>query len=112
MRTTPCLEACPECLSGELENGRIKRLRYERYRCATRAQTTSTMSFQRVLLEAMNEQDPEKRKMIVLGNWFGRIVRSVAFGAELVGQCAECLRDCPVQLRARRLVRKEIPKEN
>lgn len=107
IRSLPCLEACPECLSGELEDGKIKWMRYQRYRCATRAQTTSTMAFQRTLLEAMNETDPEKRKMIVLGNWFGRMVKSMAFSSELVGQCAECLRDCPVDLKARRLIRRE-----
>lgn len=104
-RALPCLDACPECLTGELEDGRIKWMRYERYRCSTRAQTTSTMNFQRTLLEAMNEQDPERRKTILLGNWFGRMVKSIAFSSELVGQCAECLRYCPVELRARRLAR-------
>ncbi|MBI2955525.1 MAG: hypothetical protein HYY30_14515 [Chloroflexi bacterium] len=110
-KSLPCLETCPECLSGEIEGGQIKWMRYERYLCSTRAQTTSTAAFQRTLLEAMNEQDPEKRKMIVLGNWFGRIVKSVAFSTELVGNCAECLRDCPVYLKTRRLVRQEVSAE-
>ena len=67
-KTTFCLETCPECLSGEFENGKIKWMRYNRHLCATRAETTSVGGFQRTLLEAINEPDPEKRKSIIKGD--------------------------------------------
>ena len=101
-RTTPCLETCPECLSGELENCRIKWMRYNRHLCATRAQTTSIGAFQRTLLEAINEPDPERRKTILMGSFFRRIIGSIGSGSTY-GQCGECLRGCPVVLRARTL---------
>jgi len=100
--TTPCLETCPECLSGELENGRIKWMRFNRHLCATRAQTTSMGSFVRTLLEAINESDPEKRKMILMGSFFRRTVSSLMSGLSM-GQCGECLRACPISLRVRTL---------
>ena len=101
-RTTPCLETCPECLSGEIEDGKIKWMRYNRHLCATRAQTTSMGSFTRTLLEAMNEPDPDKRKMIVMGSFFRRSLSSLASNLSM-GQCGECLRACPVSLRVRAL---------
>ncbi len=106
--TTPCLETCPECLSGELENGKIKWMRYNRHLCATRAQTTSMGSFTRTLLEAMNEPDPEKRKMIIMGTFFRRSLGSLVSGLSM-GQCGECLRACPVSLRVRTLHPKPKP---
>ncbi len=106
-RTTPCLETCPECLSGELESGRIKWMRYKRYLCATRAQTTSINSFQRTLLEAINEPDLEKRKTIIMGSFFADIMNSIASGS-FMGQCGECLRGCPVVLRTRTLRPKRV----
>lgn len=104
---TPCLEACPSCLSGELEDGKVKWMRYNRHICSTRAQTTSTGAFQRMLLEAINEPDPDKRKMIILGSFFGRAVRSIAMSTEVVGNCAECLRSCPICLRTLSLSNKK-----
>jgi len=101
-KTTPCLETCPECLSGELQTGKIKWMRFNRHLCATRAQTTSISSFQRILLEAMNESDPEKRKIIVMGTFFTDIMRSITSGV-IMGQCGECLRGCPIVLRSRTL---------
>lgn len=98
--TTPCLEACPTCLSGLLEEGRIKWMQFRRYLCEPRAQTTSTTAFRQKLLEIVNETDPEKRKQMVYGEFFGRIVKSMAFSSELVGGCIECLRHCPVCIKA------------
>lgn len=100
--TTPCLQKCPECLSGELENGSIKWMRFDKQMCTTRAQTLSIGGFQRTLLEAIDEPDREKRKMMLLGGFFSRNVIQIAKGAT-VGQCGECLRPCPIVIRARRL---------
>ncbi|MDP2646339.1 MAG: hypothetical protein Q8P24_15480 [Desulfobacterales bacterium] len=101
-KTTPCLDKCPECLSGELEKGSIKWMRFNRHLCATRAQTLSPSSFQRTLLEIINEPDPDKRKTMLLGGFFSNIMRQIA-GGVFVGQCGECLRVCPVAIKARTL---------
>jgi len=102
-KTTPCLTACPTCLSGQLENGRIKWMQFRRYLCEPRAQTTSTTAFRQKLLEIINEKDPEKRKQLIYGDFFGRIIRSIAFSSELIGGCIECLRYCPVCMKANTL---------
>ncbi len=99
--TTPCLEACPTCLSGQLEDGRIGWMEYRQDLCFPRAQTTAMDSFQKLLLAAMAESDEERRKMIVCGSHFTRAVRSLAYSAELSAQCFECLRRCPVGRRRR-----------
>ena len=109
--TTFCLETCPECLSGELKDGKISWMRYNRHLCATRAQTRSIGSFQRTLLEAINEPDPEKRKSIIMGSSFTGVVGAIATGTTM-GQCGECLRGCPICLRARTLHPKKDPKES
>jgi hypothetical protein len=77
-------------------------MQYNQHLCATRAQTTSVNSFQRTLLEAINEPDAERRKTIVMGDFFTEVLFSLAYGS-VVGQCGECLRACPVTLRARTL---------
>lgn len=101
-RTTPCLEVCPECLSGELEDGRIKWMRYDRRICSTRAQTLSPVSYQRLLLEAVNEPDPGRRKSILLGSFARNAMQAVTIGPS-VSQCGECFRYCPIDLQARTL---------
>lgn len=92
----PCLDACPTCLSGELEGDTIKWMEYDQTHCLPRAQTTAMAAFQKLLLAAMDETDPQKRKMILFGQHFSRAVATMGYSAELVGQCFECVRKCPV----------------
>ena len=94
-RTTPCLSSC-EALAGELEAGQIKWMRYNRQLCATRCQNTSVGAFQKMLCEIINELNPEKRKLLIFSDFFGRTIRAIAFGSELVAQCWSCLKSCPV----------------
>jgi hypothetical protein len=94
--TTPCLEACPTCLSGELVDGGIGWMEFRQDRCYARAQTTAMDSFQQLLVSAMEEPDEERRKTIVYGSHFTRAVRSIAYSTELSAQCFECLRHCPI----------------
>lgn len=101
-RTTPCLKTCPECLSGELEGERIKRMRYDRRICSTRAQNLSMGSLQRILLEASSEPNPEVRRSVLLGSFTRSLMEAIASGG-VTGQCGECLRNCPVCIGARRL---------
>ncbi len=98
-RTTPCLTSCPDCLTGELKEGKIHWMEYDQELCYTRAQTTAMDSFQKLLLAAMDEPDPWRRKAIVFGSHFTRAVRSLAYSNELSAQCFNCLKRCPVILR-------------
>lgn len=98
--TTPCLSICPAknggCLDGKLENGRIVETYYNRDRCHTRVYTNWIPGFQKVLEEAMSEEDREKRKMLLFGNFFTSTLWSLTFSAQSQGQCFECMRVCPV----------------
>ena len=100
--TTPCLQTCPECLSGELEGGRIKWMRYDRRICTTRAQNVGAGALQRILLEGANESDQEVRRSMLLGSFTRGVIEAIALGG-VVGQCGECLRKCPICVRARSL---------
>ncbi len=101
-RTTPCLETCPECLLGELEGGQIKWMRYDRRICTTRAQNVGLGALQRTLLEAANEPDSEVRRSILLGSFSRSVLEQIA-GGRIYSQCGECLRNCPICIRARSL---------
>jgi len=104
-QTTPCLSSCPDCLSGEIKDGDIHWMEYRQDLCFTRAQTTSTDVFQKLLLEAVNEPDADRRKAILFGSHFTRAVRSVAYMNELSAQCFNCLKRCPIILRRPRKLR-------
>ncbi|MFQ6010587.1 MAG: hypothetical protein ACE5KG_00215 [Nitrososphaerales archaeon] len=98
--TTPCLQVCPQCLKAEIKDGTIKKIQFNRMVHESRSQTTSTSAFQKILLEALNETDPEKKKMMLLGDFFSRTIRSMAYNYNLTGTTVECLRVCPVEQRS------------
>lgn len=103
-KTTPCLSACPDCLSGDIQNGKIGWMEYRQDCCFPRAQTTSVDAFQKLLMKAINEPDAEQRKSILFGSHFVRTVRSLAHSSELTAQCFNCVKRCPVvQGRVRKL---------
>ncbi len=95
-KTTPCIDSCPDCLSGEIQDGKISWMEYRQELCYTRAQTTGMDAFQKLLLEAVNEPDAEQRKAILFGSHFSRAVRSLAYSSEISAQCFNCLKRCPV----------------
>jgi epoxyqueuosine reductase QueG len=98
--TTPCLNVCPAhdggCLGGKIENGEITETSYNRDRCHARVYTHWIPGFQKILEEAMNESDREKRKMLLFGNFFTGTLWSLTFSAQSQGQCFECMRVCPL----------------
>jgi hypothetical protein len=100
--TTPCLSACPDCLSGEIVDGEIGWMRYDRRICATRAQNLSESSLLGMLLAAMREPHPETRKHILFGSFARRAIQAVAY-TQVFAQCVECLRHCPICVAASRL---------
>jgi len=99
-QTTPCLQVCPQCLKAEIKDGTIKKIKFNRMIHESRSQTTSTSAFQKILLEALNEPDPEKKKMMLLGDFFSRTIRSMAYNYNLSNTTIECLRVCPVEQRS------------
>ncbi|MBI4187206.1 MAG: hypothetical protein HY530_06885 [Chloroflexi bacterium] len=98
--TTPCLDACHQCLSGEIAEGRIKWMRYDRRICATRAMTEGPSALLRALREAANEPDAGMRRSILLGSFTQRVFEMVA-ASTYYAQCFECTRNCPVCIEAR-----------
>ena len=97
--TTPCLSSCPDCLSGEIKDGNIHWMEYRQDCCFSMAQTTAMDVFQKLLFEAVEEPDSDKRKAILFGSHFTRAVRSVAYSSELSAQCFNCLKRCPIVLK-------------
>ena len=104
-QTTPCLSSCPDCLSGEIREEKIHWMEYRQDLCYTRGQTTAMDAFQKLLLEAVNEPDADRRKAILFGSHFTRAVRSIAYSSELSAQCFNCLKTCPVIIRRVRKLR-------
>jgi epoxyqueuosine reductase QueG len=94
--TVPCLNICPMCLSGAIDDaGRIEYWEYDRVRCSTRADYTR-VGFQKLLYQAIEEPDADKRKMILLGSDMTRYVAAIGYATEIAGECFECIRVCPV----------------
>jgi hypothetical protein len=97
-RTTPCLSSCPaDCLSGEIKDGKIAWMEYKQDRCRPRAQNIDL--FQKLLTEAVNETDSDRKRSILFGSRFSRMVRRLAYSTELTAQCYQCLKRCPFILR-------------
>ncbi len=103
--TTPCMWVCPiddgGCLGGDIVDGRVTARRYDRERCTTRVHTHWIPGFQKGLETALNEEDKERRKMILYSSFFTRTLWSMTYAAQSQGQCYECIRVCPVGLEFR-----------
>jgi len=101
-KSVPCLDVCPECLSGELEGDRIKWMRYDRRICSTRAQNEGMGALQRIILEGVEESDPVRRKTVLLGSFSRGVIEAISSG-NVTGQCSECVRVCPIHRDAQKL---------
>jgi len=97
---TPCMSVCPidagGCLGGRIENGRFIERRFDQVRCATRVQNYWVPGFQKVLEATLQEHDKEKQKMMLFSSMFTRTLWSMTYSNVSQGQCAECMRVCPV----------------
>jgi epoxyqueuosine reductase QueG len=93
--TTPCLRVCPACLSGSVKDNRIERSTYDREKCHSRAQTYGIGSFQKSLLQIVNEDDQERRHAMIHGDFFTKSLEAVGFFRDSIAQCFECMRVCP-----------------
>ncbi len=98
--TTPCLSTCPAkaggCLDGRIEDGRFIGRQYDAERCATRVQNYWVPGFQKVLGATLQEADADKQKMMLFSSMFSRTLWSMTYSNVSQGQCAECMRVCPV----------------
>jgi epoxyqueuosine reductase QueG len=98
--TTPCLNTCPAkaggCLDGRIEDGRFTDRQYDAERCATRVQNYWVPGFQKVLGATLREPDADKQKMMLYSSMFSRTLWSMTYSNVSQGQCAECMRVCPV----------------
>lgn len=98
--TTPCMAICPiadkGCIGGRIENSRVVAREYDRARCSTRVQNYWVPGFQKILAETLAEEDTEKQKMMLYSSLFSRTLWSMTYSNVSQGQCAECMRVCPV----------------
>jgi len=101
--TTPCLRVCPACLSGSVKDQRIERSTYDRERCHSRAQTYGIGSFQKALLQIVNEDDRARRHTMIHGDFFTKSLEALGFFRDSIAQCFECMRVCPVGRKHRKL---------
>jgi hypothetical protein len=104
---TPCTAVCPigegGCLGGEIENDRWTRRQYDRARCMSRVYNYWGPSFQKVMVEVLQEPDHERRRMMINSSLFTRTLWSMTYANINQGQCFECMRVCPVDERTRKL---------
>ena len=79
--TTPCIAVCPigsgGCLGGTIVDGRFKDRRYDVARCTTRVHTHWIPGFQKALEMALDEDDAERRKMILYSSFFTKTLWSM-----------------------------------
>ena len=90
-------------LGGEIVEGRFKNRQYDAARCTSRGLHHWVPGFQKGLEAAINETDPEKRKMILYSSFFTRTLWSITYSAQSQAQCYECMRVCPVGAEKRDL---------
>ena len=105
---TPCQAACPSdnggCLHGTIgPDNRIESTYYDRERCVSRAMNFGINSFQKGLEQIANEDDSERRRMMIHSDFFTRSASAIAFYKESVAQCFECMRVCPIGRAERKL---------
>jgi len=105
---TPCQAACPSdeggCLHGTIgADNRIESTYYDRERCVSRAMNFGINSFQKGLEQIANEDDSERRRMMIHSDFFTRSASAIAFYKESVAQCFECMRVCPIGRAERKL---------
>jgi len=101
--TTPCLRVCPACLAGTVQDGRIQTSTYDREKCHSRAQTYGIGSFQKGLLQIVNEDDRDRRRTMIYSDFFTKSIQSLGFFRDSIAQCFECMRVCPVGRKYRKL---------
>jgi hypothetical protein len=93
---TPCAKFCPvQCLHPTIEDGALVEMRYEMYKCAEMTQQYETLPS--LLRRFLEEPDPIERQNYLYGPLAQELWYKMAIGeGEMVAQCFECMRVCPV----------------
>ena len=93
------MQACPlQCLSGEIESGRIKKMTYLRYRCASICQRDKDhgILIRRAIKMALEDKDFDMKQMLY-GDEFANAQNRLAYGSmRYFANCWECIKACPV----------------
>ncbi len=105
---TPCMAACPAdeggCLDGSIDaDGQIEEVYYDRERCSTRSMNFGINSFQKALVQIIEEEDAGRRSAMINSDFFTRSCTSMGHFKESVAQCFECMRVCPIGRAERKL---------
>ncbi len=98
---TPCMKFCPvACLEGKIDSdGKQQEMRYDMHRCAEMSQQYESVP--NIIAEAIAADDPMVRDEVLFGAENQVIWYKMAIGeGELLSQCFECMRVCPVATRA------------
>jgi len=105
--TTPCMAVCPiddgGCIGGTLKEGAIASRSFDQARCTTRVQTYWVPGFQKTMEKLFEEEDRERRRMILNSSLMTRTLWSMTYANISQGQCFECMRVCPVGAEKRQL---------
>lgn len=100
---TPCIQACPfQCLTGEIEDGRIKQMIYLRYKCGSVSlrDREHSILIRKAIRKALEGED-FAMKQILYGGEFVSAENRLAYGQlRYIGNCWECVKACPVVKRA------------
>ena len=91
------------CIGGTIEDGRIASRRFDAARCTTRVQTYWVPGFQKAMEKLFEEDDRDRRRMILNSNMMTRTLWSMTYANISQGQCFECMRVCPVGAEKRQL---------
>lgn len=95
--TTPCISICPvDALEGHIEDGEIYSRKYDRPKCASCAMNSGSQRVSKELNKILEESDPERRKMMLYGNDFQRLLENGVIRGMGWAKCFECRRVCPV----------------
>ncbi|MFB6354208.1 MAG: hypothetical protein ABEJ92_08995 [Halobacteriales archaeon] len=95
--TTPCISICPvDALDGHIEDGELHSRTYDRPKCASCAMNSGSQRVSKELNRILEEDDPERRKMMLYGNDFQRLLENGVIRGMGWAKCFECRRVCPV----------------
>jgi len=98
---TPCMSRCPVgCLHAVIVDGHVVESTYEMHKCADMTQQYEAVP--RLLADVfLEERDPGRRQEKLYGTEAQDLFYRMAIGeGQLLGQCFECMRVCPVARRA------------
>lgn len=95
--TTPCISICPvDALEGHIEDGELHSRKYDRPKCASCAMNSGSQRVSKELDKILREEDPERRRMMLYGNDFQRLLENGVIRGMGWAKCFECRRVCPV----------------